>query len=61
MNDETSDDTKAIWNQVLREILEVKTEISELHKHMRNFDRKLDVINKELLEVKSDMREIEMR
>ena len=53
-------DTTTIWNRVLNGISELKTEVSELHKHMDNFDRKLEVVNKELLQVKSDVRALEM-
>jgi chromosome segregation ATPase len=48
-------------SEVKTELSLVKTEVSELHKHMRNFDRKLDIVNKELLQVKSDVRALEMR
>ena len=39
----------------------LKTEVSELHDHMRSFDRKLDVMNKDLLQVKADLYGREMR
>ena len=54
-------DTKPIWNRVLTEISELRTEVLELSKHMRSFDRKREIINKELLQVKSDQRDLEMR
>lgn len=54
-------DTKPIWNRVLTEISELRTEVSELSKHMRSFDRKLEIMNKELLQVKADQRDLEMR
>ena len=54
-------DTKPIWNRVLTEILELRTEILELSKHVRSFDRKLDVMNKDLLQVRSDLYGREMR
>ena len=61
-------DTKPIWNRVLTEISEVNTnvsnldtKVSELAKHVRSFDRKLDIMNKELLQVKADQRDLEMR
>jgi predicted nucleic acid-binding Zn-ribbon protein len=39
----------------------LKTEVSELHEHMRSFDRKLDIVNKDLLQVKADLYGREMR
>jgi len=73
--EERAYDTKPIWNRVLTEISEVKIEVSEvkrdvselktevleLHKHMGNFDRKLDIMNKDLLQVKADLYGREMR
>ena len=53
--DERAYDTKPIWNRVLTEISGLNTKVSELDGHMRRFDRKLDVINKDLLQVKADL------
>lgn len=67
-DEERDYDTKPIWNRVLTEISELKTEISELktevselNKRMGNFDRKLDVMNKDVLQVKADLYGREMR
>jgi len=47
-------DTKPIWERALAEILEVKESV-------RIVDRKLSVMNDELLEVKADQRRLESR
>ena len=60
-DEERAYDTKPIWNRVLAEISELRTEVSELSKHMRSFDRKLDVMNKDLLQVRSDLYGRDMR
>jgi predicted nucleic acid-binding Zn-ribbon protein len=74
-DEERAYDPKPIWNRVLTELTEVKTdvselktdmsglktEVSELHEHMRSFDRKLDIVNKDLLQVKADLYGREMR
>jgi uncharacterized coiled-coil protein SlyX len=51
-------DTKPIWERVLREFSEMRTEVNT---HLTNFDRKLDVVNKEMLQLKADQTGLESR
>jgi len=51
-------ETKPIWERVLKEFSEMRTEVNA---HLTNFDRKLDVVNKEMLQLKADQRGIESR
>ena len=43
------------------DVSELKTEVSELNKRVGNIDRKLEIMNTELLQVKSDVRALERR
>ena len=51
-------DTKPIWTRVLKEFSEMRHEVNA---YFTNFDRKLDVINKEMLQIKADQKGIENR
>jgi len=47
-------DTKPIWERALTEILEVKKGVEDLN-------RKIDVINQDVLQVRADQRRVEKR
>jgi uncharacterized coiled-coil protein SlyX len=51
-------ETKPIWERVLSELEQMRTDVNT---HLSNFDRKLDVMNKELLQAKADQRGLESR
>ena len=48
-------------SEIKTDVSGLKTEVSELSKRMVKVDRKLDVMNNELLEVKAELRALEMR
>ncbi len=47
-------DTKPIWERALTEILEVKKGVEDLN-------RKIDVLNQDVLQVRADQRRVEKR
>jgi len=58
-------ETKPNWERLHKEFGETRTEFSQMHRdvntYLAMFDRKLDVINKELLKIKADQLGIESR
>lgn len=44
-------DTKPMWENLLKQFADMREDVNN---HLGNFDRKLDVVNKELLQVKAD-------
>jgi hypothetical protein len=44
-------ETKPMWERVLSEFTQMRTDVDT---HLTNFDRKLDIINKEMLQLKAD-------
>ncbi|HEX8846115.1 MAG TPA: hypothetical protein VF791_15800 [Pyrinomonadaceae bacterium] len=51
-------ETKPIWENLLNAFTKMQAEVDA---HLTNFDRKLDVVNKELLQVKADHSGLEKR
>ena len=51
-------DTKPGFDHILAEVRNINANIET---YLKNFDRKLDVVNSELLQVKADQRALEVR
>jgi chromosome segregation ATPase len=62
-------DTKPIWENALKEIADTRLEMSEglkksraeVETGLRRVERKIDVLNQNILDVRADLRELEER
>src|ERR1041384_3076475 len=62
-------DTKPIWENALKEIAEIRVEMregfeksrSDTETGLRRLERKIDILNKNILEVRTDQQELEER
>jgi chromosome segregation ATPase len=62
-------DTKPIWENALKEITDVRVEMregfeksrSETETGLRRLEHKIDILNKNILDVRADQRELEER
>lgn len=67
--DERSVETKPIWERALTEIVETRAEMhqgfeqlrEEMNAALRKVERKIDVLNQNILNVQADQREVESR
>jgi chromosome segregation ATPase len=54
-------DTKPIWERALAEILELKTGLAEVGQKLANVERKLDVLARDIMQVRADQVHLEGR
>ena len=58
-------DTKPIWENALKEIADIRAEMREgfdrSHSDLRRLEHKIDILNKNILNVAADQRELEER
>lgn len=54
-------DTRPIWERALAEILELKSETSEIRERVEHFDHKLDILNENFFDLRAEQRALEKR
>jgi len=54
-------DTRPVWELALAEIMEVKGTVERIEKEVRQFDRKLDILNRGLLDLRAEHEDLAER
>ena len=54
-------DTKPIWEQALAAIMELSREVQQIHHELKDINRKLDILNKDMLQMRANQSGFEDR
>lgn len=54
-------DTKPIWEQALAVLMELRQETQQIQREVRDINRKLDILNKDMLQMRANQNDFESR